>query len=294
MLPMTVKALTITKIYVSPKSSTLIDDVNFTIDINVELVYKMSTYQVYLYWNPKLLNVTNVIQGPFLSNYSQYATFYKVSKNDTKGELKVWEAQTTPDIPSTSVGGNGTLFSVAFLARGTGQCLLHVNNTQILYLQNLVTHDVEDGFFNNQLYNIWAGDRNFNVNVESNSTVYAFNFNLTDKAVLFNVTGFDGTGGYVNVTIPRELLDVDGDSWITWFGSAALTPAVTTNSTHTFVYLSYTHSTHQIQIIGTNVVPELPTTLSLLLTLIALTIATFLVRKFSCNSRTKLPSTSNF
>ena len=86
------------------------------------------------------------------------------------------------------------------------------------------------------------GTTDFYVETESNSTVTTFSFDLSGKAVLFNVTGFDGTGGYVNVTIPKALLDIDGNLWTVWFGSTSATPTVTSNATRTFIYLSYTHS----------------------------------------------------
>jgi PKD repeat protein len=97
----------------------------------------------------------------------------------------------------------------------------------------------------------------FCVVIESNSTVFDFNFVQTSKEVDFDVTGLDSTIGFCNVTIPRALLYADPSDWIVLIDSAAISPIISENETHTILYFTYSHSNHHIQIIGTWVIgPE--------------------------------------
>ena len=271
----------LTKMFVSPSYSILTDSIYFTVEVRVENVWKMNSYQAYLWWDPELLNVTEVIQSPFLSNNSQYTTSFTSRINNTLGRLIVIEAQLSTDYPSTAVGGNATLFTVNFMAKSTGQCLLHLNKTDINYGRGDVSHDTEDGFFNNELYNVEAGGGNFPVKVESNSTVYNFDFNLSEMSISFNVSGVSGSAGWVNVTIPKALLDApEPDQWTILLDSNPITYTKTENATHTYLYINYTHTTHTITITGTQVIPEFTLlTLLILLTAVFATVILF-VKKF--------------
>jgi hypothetical protein len=111
---------------------------------------------------------------------------------------------------------------------------------------------------------VW-GEETFVVSVESNSTVSNFTFNQPDKEISFNVTGSDGTIGFCNVTIPKALLY--GEPWTVLIDGALVPATITENETHSFLYFTYTHSTHKIQIIGTLVIsPPPPPTYSLTIT----------------------------
>ncbi|MDH5689046.1 MAG: hypothetical protein OEZ48_14460 [Candidatus Bathyarchaeota archaeon] len=118
-------------------------------------------------------------------------------------------------------------------------------------------------------------DKTFHVIVYSNSIVSDFSFSQPTKEIGFNVTGTDGTTGFCNVTIPIELLDgafmVLIDNFNTFY-------MLTWNETHTFLYFVYSHSTHTVQIIGTNVVPEFPTLMVLPLFMIAILVVVMLAK----------------
>jgi len=104
---------------------------------------------------------------------------------------------------------------------------------------------------------VW-GAETFIVFVESNSTVSNFAFNQPDKEISFNVTGSDGTIGFCNVTIPKALLY--GEPWTVLIDGAPVSATITENATHSFLYFTYIHSTHKIQIIGTWVIGPPPDT----------------------------------
>ncbi|MBT0160806.1 PKD domain-containing protein [Candidatus Bathyarchaeota archaeon A05DMB-2] len=112
---------------------------------------------------------------------------------------------------------------------------------------------------------IWD-DIIYPVTVVSNSTIDDFNFSQPLKQISFNVAGPDGTIGFCNVIIPKALLY--GEPWTVLIDGAPVLPTIflTENATHSFLYLTYTHSTHRIQIIGTWVIGPPPPTYSLTIT----------------------------
>jgi hypothetical protein len=113
------------------------------------------------------------------------------------------------------------------------------------------------------------------VTTESNSSVTDFNFSQVAKSVYFNVSGATGTKGWVNVTIPKVLLNGE---WTILIDGTSTTYIKAENETHTFLYINYTHSTHTITITGTTVVPEyMPQVM--LITLIIATIALALIKR---------------
>jgi PKD repeat protein len=95
---------------------------------------------------------------------------------------------------------------------------------------------------------IEVGGITFHVTTESNSSVSDFSFNQTLMQISFNVTGLEGTVGFCNVTIPKDLL---GDPFTVLINDTPLPYELTENATHYFLYVTYNHSTNVIQIIGT-------------------------------------------
>lgn len=280
------KAAVLTTVYVLPETVTEISEVTFTIDVKVRFVYLMSGYQIYLSWNPAVLKYVNAIESPFLSNDSMYETTFIKKPNNNLGLVKIWGAQIGGDY-GTAVGGNATLFTVTLTAIGTGQCKLNLHETQLFLTTNEFNHNVEDGFFDNKHHNAVWDDTTYIVVTESNSTVTDFAFNQSGYGVYFNVTGEEGTVGYVNITIPKSLLKVDTGildpppHWRIIINKT--TPMVidswAENATHSFVYFTYPHSEHQIEIKGNWVVPEFPQFM-LPLILLALTMLILLAKKF--------------
>jgi parallel beta-helix repeat protein len=108
------------------------------------------------------------------------------------------------------------------------------------------------------------------VMLRGNSTISNFDFSQTGKQVSFDVAGPMNTTGYFNLSIPTSLLS---GPWTILLDRADVTSKamMTENQTCTTIHLGYNHSSHNIQIIGTNVIPEYSVTSILLLsTLLAL------------------------
>lgn len=110
-----------------------------------------------------------------------------------------------------------------------------------------------------------AEGHDFDVQVASNSTsVSNLNFDEQNKKLSFTVQGDTGTKGVTDITIPKSLLN--GDLTVMIDGQVmAQSDVVETadTDTDTTLELNYHHSTHQIDIVGTNAVPEFSSVVSL-------------------------------
>ena len=124
------------------------------------------------------------------------------------------------------------------------------NNASLSSLQDLM-------FLRAYEKQVSYGGGTYPIPIFTNSTVTSFGFDAGAKQITFNVTGPAGTG-FCNVTIPRNLLNATALSdWVIMLDGKTLTSAefnITQNDDYVFVYLNYTHSEHEISIIGT-VVP---------------------------------------
>jgi len=114
----------------------------------------------------------------------------------------------------------------------------------------------------------------FHVTTESNSTISNFMFTQEEKKLMFNVTGPADTNGFCNITIPNQLL---GGPFTIIIDEQTVSEVLSSdNGTHTWLYFTYLHSLHKIEIIGTTVIPEFPSATVLALfvfvTLIAVTL----------------------
>ncbi|MGD0159929.1 MAG: NosD domain-containing protein [Candidatus Bathyarchaeia archaeon] len=109
------------------------------------------------------------------------------------------------------------------------------------------------------------------VQVVSNSTVSDFQFNST--ALLFDVTGENGTTGFCRISFPTALINGN----LTVFVNGTEVPynlLPESNSTESYLYFTYSHSTKQVTII-----PEFPTFILFPLFIIATLIAIVFCRK---------------
>ena len=121
---------------------------------------------------------------------------------------------------------------------------------------------------------VHAEGHDFDVQVASNSTsVTNLSFDEPNKKLSFTVEGDAGTKGVTEITIPKSLLN--GDLTVMIDGQAmAQSDVVETvdTDTETTLELNYHHSTHQIDIVGTNSVPEFGTMASVALVASVLTL----------------------
>jgi parallel beta-helix repeat protein len=109
--------------------------------------------------------------------------------------------------------------------------------------------------------------------VISNSTIHQFSagyhMNSTtgtwEKCVMFHVLGTEGTVGFCRVMIPRDFME-SPYTVLVYNEKGNATELSASNSTHAFLYFTYTHSGIVI------IIPEFPTLTAMLLILIVLTV----------------------
>ena len=106
----------------------------------------------------------------------------------------------------------------------------------------------------------------FDVKVASNSTVTDVKFNGDQKKVSVTVEGQSGTNGVTHISVPKSM--VSGDMKVMIDGKAVANDKVVLTSNteaETEVEVSYGHSIHTIDVIGTKAVPEFGTIAALIL-----------------------------
>jgi hypothetical protein len=107
-------------------------------------------------------------------------------------------------------------------------------------------------------YDYLFGYFTYAIVVHSNSTIENFNFDIQQKQISFNVTGPNQTTGFCEIVIPKILLDggfpvyMNGEPMI-----EGVDYTQTANSTHATIRITYSHSTHRVEITGTHAIPEL-------------------------------------
>lgn len=128
---------------------------------------------------------------------------------------------------------------------------------------------------------IWE-NKEYPVTLLSNSTISEFRFIQTDKKITFNVRGPVTTVGFCNATISKNLLR--GNPWRVLLNTTDITSEViiTENQTHTLIHFTYNHSAFSVQIIGTWVIPEFPSTIILPLFIVFSIFAITFAKRKSC------------
>jgi hypothetical protein len=129
-----------------------------------------------------------------------------------------------------------------------------------------------------QYFNVPFKEDIYVIETCSNSTISDLTFNQALKRIRFDVDGTTGTAGFCNITIPAELLSGD---FTVFMDDVQLIEGVdyteTLNGTNHTLSIAYEHSTHIIEIVGTNVIPDFTSWL-LLPFLIAATLLVFALK----------------
>jgi len=137
-------------------------------------------------------------------------------------------------------------------------------------ISNIVGHELEETFHMSIICNSTVTDSGVLspiINLETGE--------WEGGLYILEVTGSEGTKGFCRFTIPKNLLNSGQGSWTVYVNGTKVTFScnIWDNSTHTFIYVPYNHSTLEITIFGWWIVPEFPTWTSILLIIIVLTVA---------------------
>ena len=263
----------------------------FQVNVTVANITGLAGAQFTLSWNASFLSCIAIQDNLFStvtpSSHSDNIWALTLSKNNTAGTADyayTWRdltaAQTDgyapANITTTTFPPDGKLAMAVVTFNISNVPAVKTFSEFNLTLQPVKLGDV-DGLpiaktVTNGHYKIYGPPEITNTPIVNNGTTYvvttatnasvvpsSVTFNATAYSISFNLTGTDGTTGYVNVTVPKDLvrLNQTSDQWIVTVNDTPVTPIISENATHTFFYITTPLSTEPVTIIGT--IPEFPT-----------------------------------
>jgi len=223
------------KLFVNPPVVSVSLGKTFTVDVKVADVLNLYTYQFILSWEPSLLDVTSVTEGPFLSAEGTNPTsFFSVIFNEhepdpfgVSGYVKV--GCTLLGITPPAASGDGTLATLKFLVKEEGNTSLHLSKTELVSsLMVPMAHGAEDGYFQSlppaeisidppivvdaslQPGSVFR----INISIIQAIEVYAWSLNMSWDPALLNVTSVE-EGPFLNrsaydTTFNKQTLQEEG------------------------------------------------------------------------------------
>jgi parallel beta-helix repeat protein len=209
-------------------------------------------------------NISNNQFGIYLTFSSGNRFFHNNVINNTS------QIPTGQMYPSINVWDNG--LEGNYWSNYTGEDLNHdgIGDNPYVIDSNNTDHCPLTGQFTD-----FSATPEYHVQTVSNSTVSDFRFNGT--AICFNVSGENGAAGFCRICIPTALMNntykvlVNGSE-------VQYTFLPCSNSTHSYLYFNYAHSTKEVVII-----PEVPSFLIMPLFMVA-TLYGIALRKKRCLS----------
>jgi hypothetical protein len=171
----------------------------------------------------------------------------------------------------TLANTDGTVISLIFYANSASTYDDHVaefeKSVETVKLDNPLDISDSAAFYENEAISkhsykvssetVTINGTDYGLHIATNSTLSDFNLDQEQKTISFSVDGREGTFGAIDIEISKVL---DGPYSVIIDGQptedVSLVVDRTTNVT--FMTVGYSHSVHEITIIGTNVVPEFP------------------------------------
>ncbi|MEM3697559.1 MAG: cohesin domain-containing protein [Candidatus Bathyarchaeia archaeon] len=254
---------------------------------NLDVGWKLTDAEFKLGYDSDLLQLVNVEEGSFLKSFGATVfTYENVTSEEAYVKVNMSLVSIT-EYPS----GTGTLATLTFKTKlNIGSCPLSLYNTTLLYngtaegfgMVNIL-HDVESGTYDfpyeTLIHEITITEGTYFIQTVSNGIIdpYPLVFDRAHRLLAFNVTGVSGTTGFVNITIPKDLLNATDSDWLIIVGGLPVIPTVQSNSTHTILTFNFNFSTKSVYIIGTWVIPEIPSKIILIFMTATLTIASMVL-----------------
>jgi hypothetical protein len=251
--------------------------INITIE-NLAGLWNLTYVEFEIQYDGSYIEATNVAEGPFLSHYGSTSFAYTLSANSVKVNITLEQ----PTIESPN--GNGTLATILFnvTSRPPAASTLTLNNTLLLDTEEReLLYNLSHGYYEMHEYiihEIVADSKTFHIATLSNGAISPVELAIPHRLIKFNVTGETGTIGFVNITIPNDLLWADGN-WLVIVGGEEVEATVTAiNSTHTMLYFNVPFSTKTVYIFGTGVIPEFSSLTLVLIFLLSATLSATAIR----------------
>ncbi len=120
-----------TRVHLKPYSNTGNLGQSFDLSINISEARFVYRWEVYLWWNPALLDVVDVVEGGFLKGpFGNRTTELSFETYPNEGVIHVegWSTLATPD---DGVNGNGTLATTTFQIKAKGDCSIDLTNAML-------------------------------------------------------------------------------------------------------------------------------------------------------------------
>jgi len=117
-----------TRVHLAPYSNTGNPGQSFNLNINISNARFVYQWEVYLWWNPSLLDAENIIEGSFLKGPFENRTTelsFEIYPNEGVIHIESWSTLTTPD---GGVNGSGTLAIITFQIKTKGACNIDLTN----------------------------------------------------------------------------------------------------------------------------------------------------------------------
>jgi len=106
-------------LYLEPANLTITPGKDFTVELKATSITNLKGYSVTLSYDPTLISLQEVTEGPFFS--SKGKTFFYKKVDDTKGTILIDCAVLGPEL---SVSGEGTLATLSFTSLKSGSTSL--------------------------------------------------------------------------------------------------------------------------------------------------------------------------
>jgi len=134
-------------VYMDPPNvvdSTLTPSHNFSVEINVEDVEALYSFEFWVGYNTTILNVTEASVNP---SFPPEQTHVELLEDE--GEIKVNASLTSPP----GISGSPTLATIIFHVTETGETVLDLHNVTLIneYEETIPYNEPGDGYFNNML-----------------------------------------------------------------------------------------------------------------------------------------------
>jgi len=245
-----------TILYTQPTTFRKSQGVSFNLNVSVQNVTDLYAFDICLYYNTTLLDALSVAEGPFLKSGGSTITV-KSEVNDTEGKVRFALSLMGPP---TGVNGSGTLFTIMFQSstQATGESPLSLQDTDLSDSSwpspNPINHALINGSVTILLvevitHTVVVGGDSYDFTTASSSSITDFAYNDTQKLMIFNATGPPDVLGFTNITMPKALLALPtSDTFVVLFDGKAIYYTRTENATHYFLYFTYPHSAHGIEI----------------------------------------------
>jgi hypothetical protein len=309
----TASADTNTMVFVDPQQTSLNAapvGTLFTVNVSIANVTGLAGLQFHMSWNSSLFNCTGIQEILFHKltppDFQTNIWILKLSYNNTAGYAdygQLWQDMSqaqadgyAPGNVTTAGYSQGKLaaaiftFKVALLPAANTLVESNIVLTDVKVgdlLANPIDNTVVNGYYANYgppetlTTSITYGGNSYDIITVTNASLVPGSMSFTkvndsDYELDFNLTGADGSTGYMNVTIPKTLMGINpGDSWKVEVNNTDVTPTVTSDATNWYIYFTTSLSTKPVEIIGT--IPEF--TLLIIPLLMAVTLIAVGIRR---------------